>query len=252
MSPVHGSPPLRLVQLSSPGRLRVRQTISLGLLALVCAMLVPLPGSTPHSPEKDLSQPFPCQHRSCGCLSADQCWKKCCCFTNREKVAWAEKARVDVPEFVRAAAEAEPARTTHRMASAPAASAPAAPACEKCAEGTCSSQPPAEDAGPCELMTKHDARRSLSPAKTPLARNVSGRETRRGRMFSGLEALKCQGLTSLLQILSASSLPPAATGVSAGDDKSAPLTERPCHLRSCDRETPDPPPRLRALRQPFA
>jgi len=71
------------------------------LLVSVCASFVPLPaGPGVHSSEKDRSQPFPCQDRPCGCRSAQQCWKKCCCFTNAQKLAWAQKYRVKVPESV--------------------------------------------------------------------------------------------------------------------------------------------------------
>lgn len=56
---------------------------------------------------KDTSAPFPCQHRACGCRSAQQCWKKCCCFTNTQKVAWARKNQVQLPAFVVEAARAE-------------------------------------------------------------------------------------------------------------------------------------------------
>jgi len=60
---------------------------------------------------KDLSKPFPCMHRQCGCRNAEQCWRGCCCFSARDKVAWAKRNNVQPPEFVVAAAENEPAGT---------------------------------------------------------------------------------------------------------------------------------------------
>lgn len=80
-------------------------TVSLG----ICAMLMPLPMAPvpSNSPEKDQSQPFPCQNRPCGCRSAEQCWKKCCCFSNSQKIAWAKANSVKVPDYVVAAAEKE-------------------------------------------------------------------------------------------------------------------------------------------------
>lgn len=59
------------------------------------------------SPGKDRSTPFPCQDHKCGCASAEQCWRSCCCFTNREKLTWANKHGVTPPAFVLAAAERE-------------------------------------------------------------------------------------------------------------------------------------------------
>src|SRR5947208_15226812 len=58
-------------------------------------------------PTKDLSQPFPCQDHRCGCLSAQQCWRSCCCFTNQQKLAWAHEHGVSPPAYVFAAAARE-------------------------------------------------------------------------------------------------------------------------------------------------
>jgi hypothetical protein len=80
---------------------------ALVLLAhVISAVGLPVPQWRPITP-KDASLPFPCLSRACGCLTAEQCWQGCCCFTDREKLAWAEANGVDVPEFVRARAAAE-------------------------------------------------------------------------------------------------------------------------------------------------
>jgi len=83
----------------------------LSVAFVLCAVLLPMPVSLRPSDgvEKDLSQPFPCQNRPCGCRSAEQCWKKCCCFTNSQKVAWAKANGVSLPDYVMAAAEKETA-----------------------------------------------------------------------------------------------------------------------------------------------
>jgi len=49
-------------------------------------------------------------HRHCGCRSAEQCWRGCCCFTNQQKVAWAKAEGVAPPEYVVAAAQQETAQ----------------------------------------------------------------------------------------------------------------------------------------------
>jgi hypothetical protein len=83
----------------------------MSLLALLClaAILLPLPIApvAQIDPGKDTSQPFPCQNRPCGCRSAEQCWKKCCCFTNSQKIAWAKANGVELPDYVLAAAKKE-------------------------------------------------------------------------------------------------------------------------------------------------
>jgi len=91
-----------------------RQAISLFvLLGIVCTYFpIPVsPGSVSgaaraeHAPvKKDRSRPFPCAQRVCGCQSAEQCWRKCCCFTDAQKVAWADTHGVELPDFVRQAA----------------------------------------------------------------------------------------------------------------------------------------------------
>ena len=86
--------------------------VSAMLLLSLCACFVfPLPGnlSTTAGPGagKDASSPFPCLFRTCGCLSANDCWKKCCCFSNVQKVAWAKKNNVQIPDFVSEAAVVE-------------------------------------------------------------------------------------------------------------------------------------------------
>lgn len=65
---------------------------------------------------KDLSQPFPCAHRRCGCRNADQCWRGCCCFTNKEKLAWAKAHDVAPPEYVAAAAQHESTQPANKAA----------------------------------------------------------------------------------------------------------------------------------------
>src|SRR5690606_16405389 len=83
-----------------------RLTIWLAAAAMTVASLgVPLPGTrAPRS-----GDPFPCQHCACGCSDAETCWRRCCCFTNAQKIAWAEKNGVKVPVYVAAAARREQA-----------------------------------------------------------------------------------------------------------------------------------------------
>lgn len=105
----------------------------LSVWASVCALLFPLPvglqiqdffpaaaifsDADAESPDKSEGPAFPCQNRPCGCRSATQCWKKCCCFTNKQKIAWAKEHGVDVPDFVVAAAEKEACTTAAKSKS---------------------------------------------------------------------------------------------------------------------------------------
>ena len=74
------------------------------LLALVAGCLaacsIDLP--TPVVVQKDTTIAFPCQDRACGCKNADQCWASCCCFSDAEKLVWAEKNGVTLPDWFHA------------------------------------------------------------------------------------------------------------------------------------------------------
>ena len=44
---------------------------------------------------KDRSVVFPCMNSPCGCASADQCFRECCCTTLAERLAFARRHRLD-------------------------------------------------------------------------------------------------------------------------------------------------------------
>ena len=67
----------------------------IGLSLLLCNTWLPLPVVI----EKDISTPFPCQAKGCGCQNANQCWENCCCHTDSEKLAWAAKHGVEPPSW---------------------------------------------------------------------------------------------------------------------------------------------------------
>jgi hypothetical protein len=68
----------------------------LAVMYLCVAVGVPLPVK---GISKDLSEPFPCMNSSCGCRSAEQCWKSCCCHTLAERIEWARQNGVRPPAF---------------------------------------------------------------------------------------------------------------------------------------------------------
>jgi hypothetical protein len=62
-------------------------------LATVFGLPMPAVATKPNS------EPFPCQHHACGCLSAEQCWRSCCCFTPEQRWAWAKEHQVQPPSY---------------------------------------------------------------------------------------------------------------------------------------------------------
>jgi hypothetical protein len=79
----------------------------------VCALLLVayvitaagVPISVGSLPQKS-GEIFPCMASSCGCRTADQCWRSCCCHTLAQRLAWARKRRIEPPGFVIAQARA--------------------------------------------------------------------------------------------------------------------------------------------------
>ncbi|MBI3837999.1 MAG: hypothetical protein HY288_08710 [Planctomycetia bacterium] len=71
-----------------------RLVVAVALAAyLVATMGIPLPAYV----NKEDGIPFPCQHHACGCATGRQCWESCCCYTPRQKLAWAYANHVQPP-----------------------------------------------------------------------------------------------------------------------------------------------------------
>lgn len=92
-----------------PHNLNIQVVTRLGCLLVMAVGIVPIP----LPPENHRSLPgkerFPCENGTCGCRSADQCWRSCCCKSNVEKLAWARENGVEPPSFVKLAAKKEAA-----------------------------------------------------------------------------------------------------------------------------------------------
>ncbi len=82
---------------------RAVRPVAAGLiLTLAIGMLgVPLPVRQ----SKPSNERFPCEACPCGCSTADYCWDKCCCHTDEEKLAWADRNGVAPPAFLVARVE---------------------------------------------------------------------------------------------------------------------------------------------------
>ena len=96
MLPIFG----HLMASTLPGR----RFVSAVLLAayVVTAAGVSLPfGAKPQAG----GEAFPCAACGCGCGSAEQCWRSCCCHSLAERVAWAREHKVRPPEHAIAAAQ---------------------------------------------------------------------------------------------------------------------------------------------------
>jgi hypothetical protein len=204
--------------------------------ALLAYLATAVGFSLPVFPAKDLSQPFPCQDHACGCRSAEECWRHCCCFSPDERQAWARAHHVEPPAY------AEPAVArgwnSPRLRDQAAGKEHSTTRCASCPEHR--AEP---TAGRC-CSAPSPARTCCHETTSPAAKPAPSDGPAGPRWVSGLAALKCRGL-STLWVSSGAVLPPPAllswapvwppAGSLAYHD-AAPLPVLSC--------PPEPPPRL--------
>lgn len=70
---------------------------------------LPVPGEKPSAG----GERFPCEQSACGCMTAEQCWTKCCCRSLAGNLAWARDQGVRPPEFALTFARAQGLDTSH-------------------------------------------------------------------------------------------------------------------------------------------
>ena len=178
------------------------------LMVFPISLRVVTPDTELNAAGKDASEPFPCQNRTCGCKSAKQCWKKCCCFSNAQKIAWAKANRVKPPAFVVAAAKQE----------------------ASVVKGSTS-------------RTKMCCSTKVSTKSVPNAPRAKARV----RLVVGIDAMQCQGVEQTVSGQLISLQPPAPmtlliTNLDRGEFVQLPNSP----LTPSEQEPPTPPPRLRA------
>jgi hypothetical protein len=85
-----------------------RRSICAALLGtfVITAAGIPLPAGRNQVPSNETSELFPCATSSCGCRTANQCWRSCCCHSLAERIAWARRRGVQPPAFALAQAKA--------------------------------------------------------------------------------------------------------------------------------------------------
>jgi hypothetical protein len=168
-------------------------------LALVSYLITALGFPLPAAGRKEADQPFPCQNHPCGCLSAEQCWRSCCCFTPEQRWAWAREHHVKPPAY------AEPPQqdkgwSTHRLRDRAGGKATTQAACACCqpaltAKSCCAAQ---KDRRSCHESVDHQSAKGSRPPSRPGV-----------RWALGMAAQHCQGL-STLWVSGGAVLPPPA------------------------------------------
>ncbi len=169
---------------------------------IVVAIGVPLPAPAAATMAKDTSQPFPCMFSQCGCRTAEECWRHCCCHTLAERLAWARENHVTPPDYVLAEAKAKGIAWILDDKHAEKTACCACGHCAKCAH--CAEAAAATPS--CEHCSQQ---KNSSPKSVPLAGQQAPADSSLPGTVVILKSLQCQGdATSWL--LAGAALPPPA------------------------------------------
>ena len=187
-----------------------RRLIAVFALAAFVAATTGIPVLKLDQPGKT-SQPYPCQHHHCGCVSAEQCWQSCCCFTNHEKLLWAGEHNVTPPNYVVAAAQREKPKASfccaHTVAKSSSAAATRRPAtAQGAALGTRAKENPKPQRGEINWSSNPVSRAD------PDDQAISSPH-RAIDFVLAIHARRCQGQAQLWLALGAVALPPPAVTV---------------------------------------
>ena len=128
---------------------------------------------------KDRSRPFPCMDSPCGCATAEQCFRECCCHSVAERLDWARRHGLEadllaVLEGRQHARAAEPEAGAGGCCSSRGKKTPSKPSC-------CASSAPAPADTCCEASPVDDSRLAREAICTAGGEaEVRFREDRRG------------------------------------------------------------------------
>lgn len=202
---------------------------------LVAVVGVPLPSfqAKTASSAKTAVRPFPCMHHACGCQDADQCWRKCCCFTKQEQLAWAHSHHV-VPPAEFAAADDDLEHPRHESVA------------EKAGDAAEKTSDMAEKTGPAAAKSSH---RACCHADRPLTSGTKQVEEQPSTTpdftityILPAQYRQCQGLAQLWSVLGSATPPPAHAEYSFDWQVVGWLSSRSITATSCSAPPPTPPP----------
>ncbi len=222
---------------------RMTRWLSAGLLMSLCVVLaIPLPSTwvRPQQPVpgKDASVPFPCLYRTCGCRSAEDCRKQCCCNPTSQKVTGTDSHRVKMPDTVAAAAEKDSQAATTEATDAatePKTLSSLTTATSQSARQCASYSASAKDCCDAENPPVHE---QTTPPQTIQPQR---------KWTSILKSLECRGVNLVQLMISSVVSPERATlpGLAAmAGNLDAPSSER---LPPTDGQYPTTPPKLQVI-----
>ena len=177
----------------------------------------------PQQRAKRDGRPFPCQDHACGCSSAEQCWHNCCCYSAKQKLAWAREHQVTPPPEVVAEARCETAV------------AQAKPAAQKSCGSGCCHKKASPDADEHRVVSrKHRSRTHCESQEEKLGVTI----------VIGALARECRGLPTLWCATGAVAPPPAAVEWTFPPEVTQWLRGERCEPWEFCLSPPVPPPRV--------
>jgi hypothetical protein len=173
-------------------------------LALVAYLAAAVGFPLPAAARKEQTQPFPCQDHPCGCRTAEDCWRHCCCYSPEQRLAWARAHHVQPPDYAE-----KPSGTgwqTVRLRDRDKAPVKACGAC--CSLPRCQkTHSPAGSRSCCQTACHHSL--TFQPAAAVPAKKAAPASRAGLRWALGWNAPDCQGL-STMWISSGAAVPPPA------------------------------------------
>ncbi|MCA9160728.1 MAG: hypothetical protein KDA72_20495 [Planctomycetales bacterium] len=221
-----------------------RKAVSLLVLCGVLLATAPIPiGWKPKSTTAS-SEPFPCQDCHCGCLTPEQCWTSCCCYTPEERLAWAIENGVEPPSYAVLVNKAEKLVSNPKFIGNKTA----------CQNGTCE-----HGVGLCAAVVNTNSDGCCAPkrlacttcqkAKQALASVADvtlEQEPSELVAVLSLSAMKCQGFSSEFNLLPWATLQRHSISCSFPEPIVTPFEVRDEWLPSSSSQPAAPPPRFSA------
>lgn len=169
--------------------LRRKSCVGISLAAYLFATLgLPMPAT---AISRDDDQPFPCQGSVCGCRTAEQCWRSCCCHSADQRWVWAQEHDVQPPSYAEQPTSGW--RSTRKRDQVPEQTKTCCTSSESTPDETpitcCSSKP--DSTSPPETFSDDN---SPKVAETV---NYKSQHDKRVRWNFSFSALKCQGSSTL-------------------------------------------------------
>lgn len=232
----------------------LRRSCAALLVVAFVASLVGMP--VVKTAAKDRSRPFPCQDRPCGCASAEQCWKKCCCFNNQQKREWAKEHHVALPADFPAdeeQADAVDPKASNRIACAD----DGAPCTDghdavnaKASRSSCGGSCCEKSSAVASSRTSDEQQNSEAESACSDGEMENDESKLEVGLVIGKLARECQGLPSIWTLLTTPMLPEVPVTWTYDWSVVGCVADVPIHPCSAELSPPAPPPRLSAPSAP--